>query len=89
MLYVGTTNVTYSVFPPYIWSNGGEVWSFDGAVWTRDAAAGFGDAQNVGITTMKEYAGALYAGTARVSILLVGASVTWICHRRDGGGGGL
>ncbi len=67
-LYMGTVNINYSVFPINVWSDGAEVWSFDGSLWVREADNGFGDTMNAGVTTLKEFAGELYAGTMRVAI---------------------
>ena len=68
-LYVGTVNIKYSTLPTVkIESDGGEVWAFDGTAWAKDAPSGFGDTKNLGVVTLREYDGALYAGTARVDI---------------------
>jgi hypothetical protein len=61
-LYVGTLNLYFSGLS--IASNGGEVWSYDGvATWARDYSSGFGSTSNIGVASLKEYSGSLYAGT--------------------------
>jgi hypothetical protein len=69
-LYMGTVNIAYSLIPPSVFSQGAQIWSFDGAVLTNEVNNGFGDTTNAGVTTLKEYAGELYAGTMRVNISL-------------------
>ncbi len=68
-LYVGTVNLQYNVlFPPYVWSDGGEVWSFDGSGWSRSMGGGFGSTLNLGVASLQSYGGDLYAGTVRAEI---------------------
>jgi len=52
-LYVGTGNMA-----------GGEIWRTDGTTWEQVASAGLGDENNVGISALAEFGGALYAATA-------------------------
>jgi hypothetical protein len=62
-LYVGTVNISLGITG--VGSDGAELYSYDGANWTRDQTGGFGDATNVGITSLSVFNGNLYAGTTR------------------------
>ena len=62
-LYVGTINISIGITG--VGSDGAELYSYDGATWTREQTGGFGDATNIGITSLSVYGGRLYAGTAR------------------------
>ena len=75
-LYVGTLNYNYPFELFYI--EGGRIWSSaDGTTWSQvvgqgpygsTTAPGFGDSLNLGITSLRAYNSALYAGTARMQL---------------------
>ncbi len=76
-LYVGTLDLYIGMLPPFVGSSGGDIWSFDGAAWSQSMDGGFGDIRNLGVMSLKEYGGGLYAGTmcAEISVAPVGFPV--------------
>ena len=48
-------------------SGKGEIWRYDGTQWEKINNDGFGDAYNIGIRNIKDYKGALIAGTMNLA----------------------
>ncbi|MDD5448933.1 MAG: hypothetical protein PHO53_07215, partial [Actinomycetota bacterium] len=67
-LYVGTGNASMGSMSGGISSEGCELYSYDGTNWKKVADKGFGNTNNVAVTSMAVFGGKLYIGVANIKV---------------------